>query len=75
MSVELRAAWEWTCEECGEDNFCRSVTVLVAEDELVDYPPEIHDDLRQGAFYSMPASVKCQFCGAEYDINDPLEAE
>ncbi|RIK84349.1 MAG: hypothetical protein DCC68_01320 [Planctomycetota bacterium] len=65
--VTLRPAYAWDCEECGRENFSRSLIPEFSEEDL----QELRDEhgvqpWETGAFVSMPESVKCPHCGAVF---------
>ena len=71
--VELWTCWGWTCDECGRDNFERGVTAeLTPEDaqHIADTEgvplSEVH-----GCFMTQPCEVTCDFCGTEFDVEEP----
>jgi hypothetical protein len=68
-TVELRLAFTWTCDECGIDNFTRGVTVPPAsihEDEIDESIQEWIESGLSGDFLTIPDTVKCQDCKAEF---------
>lgn len=69
--VQLRPAFEWTCEECGRDQFGRPVaadspTDLARLRELLG--DEWFDKYAQqeGEWMLAPTTVICCFCGARF---------
>lgn len=69
--VELRSAYTWTCEECGQDNFCQGV--------IFEFDEETERELREehgvdpddtGEFITIPDMVVCDHCGEEFDTLD-----
>jgi len=77
-TVELVQAFLWTCDECGRDNFERSVTVApesIDPDDLPDVPGLDSDTIREwletggGEWVTAPQHVKCQHCGSEFDTS------
>lgn len=69
MLVELRPAYEWTCEDCGRDNFVRAVVPSLSPEEIEEIR-EDHgiDDWQPGDWYTRPDSVTCEHCGAEFGV-------
>jgi len=79
--VELRPAHEWTCPECGRDQFERCYVPDFAEEELAelneaihegsedDYTEQYDDDMRNGGgvLVFCPSSVVCKFCERRFD--------
>lgn len=79
MAVELHNAFLWTCEECGRDNFARTVTVDPANMLPVDRE-DYKDAVRawgEGSpmvdvFCLMaPDTVTCGHCGVTVDVDMP----
>lgn len=73
--VEMRPAYEWTCEECGRNHF-ESCIVADWDDEerleqakslgiVEDYATAIPVDM-QGEFVTYPDFVTCPDCGSEF---------
>ena len=73
--VELRPAHEWTCPECGRDQFERSYIPGLEPDEIPDIPMNDADysvddedaEVRCGVFVFVPSVVQCAFCGEEFE--------
>lgn len=70
-TIELHPAYSWDCDECGIENFER--TVVIPLEELTDEEREQFSakDLESflsedGTFQSMPNHVKCYNCETEY---------
>jgi DNA-directed RNA polymerase subunit M/transcription elongation factor TFIIS len=62
-------AWEWTCDNCGRDNFCRSIVADANQiDEALRHNDMTEDEIEDGQFQMQPTTVKCQHCGTEYDV-------
>jgi rubredoxin len=63
--VELRPAYEWTCEGCGRDNFEKACVPCMSEEDVRSLKAEwgISDD---GEFVQMPESVVCPHCGQKF---------
>jgi predicted nucleic acid-binding Zn ribbon protein len=62
-SVELRPAYQWTCEECGQDNFAAAICPDFSEEDM----QEMRDDhgiqpWETGVWLQMPTVVTCQHC-------------
>jgi hypothetical protein len=81
--VELIPAFSWTCDDCGRDNFERSIAVApesldpqalpVAADEDAE---TIRDWLAaggEGSWAMAPRRVTCRHCGARFDAT-PADA-
>lgn len=71
MHVELRPAYEWTCEECGRSQF-ESAMLIELDDETKQEMIEdfgLDPDDADGEFCDMPDSVKCKFCLTEFETS------
>lgn len=74
--AELHSAFVWDCDNCGRENFVRSVTVEMNPDdpedaELIAIAREESGHLGDvtGFWQMAPDDVTCQHCGAEYETN------
>ena len=69
--VELRLAYEWTCDSCGRDNFLRSIRCdesRFTADELSELRQEHGVEPEDvGEFCLRPSTVTCRFCDAEFE--------
>lgn len=82
FKTEMRPAYEWTCDECGRNNFESCIVAEFSDEDrleqakamgLIDeYQSEIPDDL-VGDFVTYPDGVTCPSCGAEYATQDMRE--
>lgn len=69
--VELHNAWIWTCHECGQDNFERSVTAEMSEEDRRFYAEELELDVSEflkTEFVTQPDTVVCSHCEARFDV-------
>lgn len=68
-SVELRPAFEWTCEECGQDNFERGLCPDMSEEEASELRWQHGVDIEeQGCWMMAPTRVECSKCTAKFDV-------
>lgn len=70
-TVELHAAWVFTCEDCGVDTFVGCVTyegVPLGVDPD-DIPPDV--DGMEGGWFSAPVQVVCGHCGSKFETESP----
>lgn len=74
-SVELKTAYWWHCEECGSENFSRSIKIELAPGEKEEVYRSFHDlddyaELPEGwdqfETCHIPDEVCCSFCGAKF---------
>ncbi len=70
--IELRPAYIWDCDECGIENFER--TIIIPIEELTEEEREqfSEEELQEflgedGSFQSMPNNVTCSNCDTEYE--------
>lgn len=76
--IELHPAHVWDCDECGRENFCRSVAVELNPDDPADAEMiAIAEEESQGMINSVhgfwqtaPDEVVCHHCGAEFETID-----
>lgn len=71
--VELRPAYEWTCEECGRDNFAGGVMVEIDDQMKEDLVRSGLDDppmLETGFWQTRPDEVTCSHCGECFETED-----
>lgn len=78
--TELWAAWFWTCDCCGNDNFVRAVTTKITPEEAQEYADRYGmtpENFLDGEWHTKPAVVTCQYCSAEYLVeqNNGWETE
>lgn len=70
--VELRLAYEWTCDECGRDQFIRASRLdpsQLSADELAELRDEhCVEPWETGEWSMRPQSVQCEFCGHSFDV-------
>lgn len=70
--TRIWTAYQWTCDECGRDNFERAVQAeltpedrkKIAEDQGIDL------EAMSGDFVLAPEYVKCVHCGEEFETED-----
>jgi hypothetical protein len=62
-SVDLRAAFAWTCDNCGKDNYCEGIIPDVKE-VMPEMPEEMNTQEIKGAWVMIPSKVKCNNCKA-----------
>lgn len=69
--VEMRCAYEWTCPDCGRDNFERAMVMELSEEDRVEMEEE--HGIEPGAtgdWVSRPDEVTCPHCGGEFETED-----
>ena len=69
--VELHQAFLWVCEDCGRDNFVRSVVVEpeTIPAHVLAAAEESFGDC-DGILVTAPTVVTCEHCGAEFSAMD-----
>jgi len=69
--VEMRAAYEWTCPNCGRDNFERAVVAEFSQEERAEMVADHGiEEFDTGDFVSRPDEVTCQHCDSEFETED-----
>lgn len=65
QTVELRLAYAWDCDECGEENFERAVVYEVSPAEKAELAERgLPSDT--GNWLTPPEHVTCRGCGAAF---------
>lgn len=62
-TIELHPAFVWDCDDCGRENFVRSIVGEFDAETM----QEMRDDhgiteYESGEWHTAPSSVKCQHC-------------
>lgn len=75
-TASLSLAYVWDCDDCGRENFVRSIVAEFSPEEM----QELRDEhgvqpWEEGAFVTCPDTVKCGFCGAEFETERNVEDE
>jgi len=75
--VQIRPAYEWTCDNCGRNNFVSAIVADFDESDrlqvaidlgLLDpFETEVPEELT-GDFVTYPYEVECSHCGSEYEV-------
>jgi hypothetical protein len=77
VSVELRPAYVWTCDNCGRDQYETAVVYELSEEERQELKAEHGVDAdAEGDFLACPVEVTCRACGALFDcrhFSDEIE--
>lgn len=65
----LRPAGEWTCDECGRNNFCSFIVPdYLSDEEKREISREMgFDEWEEGELLMAPETVTCTFCKAEFE--------
>jgi hypothetical protein len=67
FKVELRPAYEWTCPECGKDQFERGIVVELSEEEMSEMRWDHGiDEESTGNWMEQPNRVMCKSCGLAF---------
>lgn len=69
-TAELHTAYQWDCEECGQENFCRAVVWEITQDDAAfmqeQYGEAPEGPWTTGNWVSVPAEVTCSRCGMTF---------
>jgi hypothetical protein len=84
VKVEMRHAYQWTCESCGCDQFETAMVAEFNEEDrletakrcglIEEFATEVPEEL-QGDFVTHPERVTCNNCGASFETKDPHDDE
>jgi ribosomal protein S27E len=74
--VELRPAFEWTCENCGRNVLQPAVSDIMSHAETKDYLVQVGDvqeweEIPENVRIErtrIPEAVKCPHCGREFPV-------
>jgi hypothetical protein len=66
--VEMRPAYEWTCDHCGQNNFASCIVAEMSEDDRVAM--NVVSDSYDVELVTYPDSVMCPHCRELYDTVD-----
>lgn len=73
MKVELHLAYFWNCDDCGAENFCRSMVAAMTPElraEMAECDIDV-DEMEPGNWMTRPDKVTCSACGATFEATDP----
>lgn len=82
-TVRLFLAFMWDCQDCGIENFCRSVRAELTPEEahadaiklgLIE-PWEVALEGTEGRMVTVPEIVDCKDCNARFRTIDDLSEE
>lgn len=83
-TVEMRPAYQWTCEECGHEQFVEAIIEEMSEEDRLErlkqigtvdeFADAIPEDI-EGDFVSYPDKVMCWLCNTEYDTEHYSELD
>ncbi len=76
--AELHCAYEWTCDECGRNNFASAITVEMTPGVIAGMIGEHggeEGNWHTGHWMTHPEEVTCQHCGATFETEDWEEPE
>ena len=75
--VEMRPAYEWTCENCGRNNFESCIVLEMTDDERQEQldhmglgDNEAAQEFIGGHFVTSPEVVTCKHCGSKFETYD-----
>ncbi len=72
ISVELHSAFQWDCDDCGRENFCRGIKKELSPEEETELREEFDiPESMLGSLTLVPTKVKCLFCKSEFDVTFP----
>lgn len=73
-TAQLTTAFVWDCDECGRENFVRSVHIDADEETLSELREEHGiEPWETGEWCTAPTKVRCQHCGEEFEVERDTE--
>lgn len=83
IKVEMRPAYQWTCDECGREHFESAMIVEMSNEErlsaakamgIIDESADVFpEDEYSGHFLTQPARVMCPDCDSVYETQCPFD--
>ena len=70
--IELLPAYMWDCPSCGRENFQRSITLAMTDEDIVELGLNSGES---GTWQSYPDVVTCRFCSKQYQTRHINESE
>jgi len=70
QSIELRNAFAFDCEDCGRENFVRSVVCEMSQEDREQLDMQNGFEFTNGQWVTAPEFVQCSFCKSEFRAND-----
>ncbi len=72
-NVELRPAGEWTCDDCGRNNFCSYIRPdHLSDEDKREIAESMGVEWSDGEFLMAPEVVQCSFCESEFRVEDEI---
>lgn len=72
--VELVPAFSWACDNCGRDNFARTIVAELSEEEMAELRSEHGiQPWEAGEFLQKPNEVQCSNCQCRFSTVDYRE--
>lgn len=68
--VEMRCAYEWTCPECGTDNFERAIVAELSVEDRAELLEDLGYEICTGDFVTRPDAVTCPVCGITFETTE-----
>ena len=63
-TVELRPAYTWDCNACGQENFARAIVIEMSVEDARKIREDVFGDPEdKGFFFGVPKCVACVACG------------
>jgi hypothetical protein len=74
-TVELHLAYFWQCDDCGQENFCRSVVAQMSAEDRADMAEQGFAPGVAGDWQTRPDVVCCSLCGEKFKASDPFNED
>lgn len=78
--IELRPAYEWTCENCGQDWFERAIIPELTPEDIAKIEEKTGASFAPNENWNIkcqlaPIEVTCKKCGESYETVDDIDNE
>lgn len=71
--IEIRLAWEWTCEECGRDQFERAPIIAIEQMKPGMVLSAVDEEASQNdSWHVRPNYVICNHCESEFEVGSEV---
>jgi hypothetical protein len=68
MAVEMRKAWQWTCDNCGRDNYTIAVAPEMSPEDKERMLKKFDiDGIDDKSIHTYPDEVTCQYCKCKFE--------
>lgn len=72
--IELHVAFQWDCDSCGAENFCRGVIHEMSPEDQQEIAAGTRTEpgfWQTGDLIACPEEVTCKDCGCTFETTNP----